>query len=147
MIMSPEAENFSSAISMSTTVSCPKASWDTQARKCRTMNSYTRPSLPFGKQNEILFLFWGKVKQTQKMSSSSSSPAAFGCTWWGVWEGGPDLSSCPAVGWDLRAGQAPAERRFPRLDFVSAAPPADRGPRLEEKCWSLFWGSWWTWAG
>lgn len=52
MIMSPEAENFSWAISISTTVSCPKASWDTQAKKWRTMNSYTRPSLPWEEHKE-----------------------------------------------------------------------------------------------
>lgn len=52
MIISPEVENISWAMLMSTTVSCPKASWDTQARKCRTMNSYTRPSLPWTQKKQ-----------------------------------------------------------------------------------------------
>lgn len=52
MIMRPEAENCSLAMSMSTTVSCPRASWDTQAKKCRTINSYKRPSLPWHKRKE-----------------------------------------------------------------------------------------------
>ncbi|TNN55645.1 hypothetical protein EYF80_034161 [Liparis tanakae] len=50
--MSPEVEKFSRAMLMSTTVSCPKASWDTQARKCRTMNSYKRPSLPWTQRKQ-----------------------------------------------------------------------------------------------
>lgn len=57
--MSPDVENFSWAMSTSTTVSCPKASWDTQARKCRTINSYKRPSLPWTQKTQYLFSIFG----------------------------------------------------------------------------------------
>lgn len=41
IITLPDAENCSPAMSISTVVSAPMAGCETQARKCRTTNSYT----------------------------------------------------------------------------------------------------------
>lgn len=154
--MSPEVEKFSWAMSMSTTVSCPKASWDTQARKCRTMNSYRRPSFPWTQKKQkwdILVNYSSVIILLREINKT------FEGLWLGLFGCRTTCHHWTSVFWcDCLLRSKPWTRIFQHCLFEKRRhrQKSACGSRLENICtnwaagfsdvpagyWSAWWGGW-----
>lgn len=144
MIVNPLAENLSSAISISTVTSCPWASLEQQARKWRTMNSYSRFSFPFKKRKIIKHCHCASWYQLRWSKQGGCSPVNCWCIWWGEWGDGPDQICFHFEVWAHRFPKC-AEQNFPIHCLVSVAQPAWLDSGSVETCWSQYEDNWWTW--